>query len=109
MLTLKRGEEAGTIAEKLGYLPLALDQAGRNISARQISLSKYFVEYDSKFKTVATTTHPGLLERYKYLFYTTWKVSVDSLCPASSQILHLCAFLGTKDIVEALLRRIVVE
>lgn len=98
-------QEAEEIADRLSYLPLALDQAGAYISAMQIPLARYLAEYDSKFEAMATKTHQALLERYKHPFYTTWNISADVLCPSSRQLLHLCAFLGTKDISENLFLR----
>lgn len=97
--------EAEKIADKLGYLPLALEQAGGYISAMQIQLSEYLPKYDSTFKAIATASHPALSERYGYTFYTTWKTSFESLHPVGKQLLLLCAFLANQDVLEGLIDR----
>lgn len=99
-------EEAEKIAEKLGYLPLALDQAGGYISAMQIPLARYLPLYETNFKQVASANNLGLSKRYRNdTFFTTWKISFNSLPPLASELLLLCAFLGDQDIAEEVITK----
>lgn len=99
-------EVAGKIAEKLGYLPLALDQAGGYISAMQLPLDRYLPLYEKSYKRVTSTNNPGLAKRYRNdTLFTTWKISFDSLPKLASELLLLCAFLADQDVVEEVLER----
>lgn len=96
--------EAKKIADKLGYLPLALNQAGGYISTMQIPLSDYLTYYARSFKEV--TAAPVSLESYRNdTLYTTWKISFDSLPSTARRLLVLCSFLGDQHIVEELIDR----
>jgi tetratricopeptide (TPR) repeat protein len=94
---------AASLAEELGHLPLALEQAGAYIEETGISLSDYLIlllEFRGKileigkptdyFKTVATTWHISLIE--------VKKNSIIGL-----DLLNLFAFLAPDDIPKSLL------
>lgn len=98
--------EAAKIAKRLGYLPLALDQAGGYISTKQIPLSGYLPLYGTKFKDVVSRSNQRLVESYRNdTVFTTWKISFDSLPKLASELLLLCAFLGNGKIPGELLYR----
>jgi hypothetical protein len=46
------GYAASTIVERLGYHPLAIDQAGSYIYKRRISLPEFLIDYESRQKTI---------------------------------------------------------
>jgi len=81
------------LAEKMGYLPLALDQAGAFMNVHSMSYRDYLDLYD-KFPL-------DLLSEYddddpdKKTVATTWQISFDKIeNPASRQLLYLCAFFS---------------
>jgi tetratricopeptide (TPR) repeat protein len=87
-------DEAAALAEELGHLPLALEQAGAYIEQTKISFADYLKIY-KKEKT-------NLLERGKPANYpdtvaTTWQVSIKAaqqMVPESADLLNLLAFLS---------------
>lgn len=67
----------------------------------QIPLASYLALYEANFKRVASAQNLGLSKRYRNdTFFTTWKISFDSLPGLASKLLVLCAFLGDQDISE---------
>ncbi|KAI5840255.1 hypothetical protein DFP73DRAFT_597678 [Morchella snyderi] len=98
--------EARNISKRLGYFPLALDQAGGYISSKQIPISNYLPLYTANYKRVASKSHRKSVERDSHdTVYITWKISFDSLPKPASELLLLCSFLGGVDISEELLLR----
>jgi len=97
-------DAARLLAEALGDLPLALEQAGAYIE----TTGKPFAEYLMLFKT----RHADLLVRGKPDDYpdtvaTTWEISFQAArqeSPAAAGLLNLCAFLAPDDIPIAALR-----
>lgn len=70
----------------------------------QIPLAGYLPLYETNFKRVASANNLGLSKRYRNdTFFTTWKISFDSLPPLASRLLLLCAFLGDQDISEEII------
>jgi tetratricopeptide (TPR) repeat protein len=96
---------ARKLAEALGDLPLALEQAGAYIE----TTGKPFAEYLVLFKT----RHAELLQRGKPDDYpdtvaTTWEISFQAAqqeSPAAAGLLNLCAFLAPDDIPITALRK----
>jgi hypothetical protein len=96
---------AGLLAEALGDLPLALEQAAAYIE----TTGKPFAEYLALFKT----RHAELLQRgrpqdYPNTVATTWEISFQAAqqeSPAAAELLNLCAFLAPDDIPIAALRK----
>src|SRR5947207_8418919 len=54
--------EGRKIIQKLGYLPLAIDQAGSYISERNLSLQLFAEHYDERREFVLNYTPPSLWE-----------------------------------------------
>jgi tetratricopeptide (TPR) repeat protein len=98
-------EAARLLAEALGDLPLALEQAGAYIE----TTGKPISEYLALFKT----RHSELLQRGKPDDYpdtvaTTWEISFQAAqqeSPAAAGLLNVCAFLAPDDIPIAALRK----
>jgi len=94
----KDRDAALRLAEELGSLPLALEQAGAYIEACGSCCAKYLELF--------RTSHKELLKKNKPLDYpdtvaTTWKISFELLrkeCPAATEMMELCAFLAPEAI-----------
>jgi tetratricopeptide (TPR) repeat protein len=94
---------AQKLAEKLGDLPLALEQAGAYIEKTHISISEY-LDLFTKFARLLLREKPP--PEYNQTVATTWKVSMSAVEQKSSTalgILNLCAFLGPEDIPRSIL------
>jgi len=69
--------EAETIIKELGYLPLAIEQAGAYIWAQGSALDQYLIKYKTNFQSV-TESRPEGLEGYATV-YTTWQISLQAI------------------------------
>ena len=88
----------------MGALPLALNQAGSYISARQILFSKYLLRFESAFVEVTTKRPPTTVWQYRDdTVFTTWEVSFNALGPAAQELLLLFGFLDNDSIPEELI------
>src|SRR6202451_2165371 len=88
-------KEAEVIIKELGYLPLAIEQAGAYIWAQGAALSEYILEYKNSFQSV-TEKRPEGLEGYATV-YTTWQISLEAIKAENVQaaeLLHLYGFLS---------------
>jgi len=90
----------------LGYLPLALSQAGAYIHISQYSLSRYLKEYQTK---AAYLLSQGWTTRqHDKSVFATWDISfavIQEESPNASELLLVCGFFDHEDIPEELLRR----
>jgi hypothetical protein len=91
-------ELARQVAVELGFLPLALTQAGSYISERQISFQKYMSLLNGDFRTV-TSAKSGTYARRA--IFTTWEISFAALSHSAQELLLLCGFLANSDIPDA--------
>ena len=90
---------AGALAEVLGDLPLALEQAGAYMESKGRSLSDYinmFTEHKNRLlnKAKPSTDYPDTVA-------TTWDLAfqeVQQISPAGADLLYLCAYLAPDDI-----------
>ncbi|MBI4310574.1 MAG: hypothetical protein HY681_02240 [Chloroflexi bacterium] len=99
------GPGTGALALKLGYLPLALEQAAAYAAETAIS----FGDYLSRFRR----SHNAMLKKgapppddYPDTVLTTWQLSLQEarkLCPASADLLNLLAFLAPEAVPRWLL------
>ena len=112
--TYENVESARPIVQKLGCLPLAIDQAGAYISARRISLSVFNEHYESRKEKVLRHT-PDLWDYRRKLtdhdddetslsVFTTWEMSFQNIvseCRDRTSVIHfltLLAFFSNLDI-----------
>ena len=91
---------ARPIVQALGYLPLALTQAGASIRQRICTLDDYLDVYDSHVSELLKLRPVQSSDSYQYSIYTTWEVTVRRIEDESSenatdaiQILQTLAFL----------------
>ncbi|MCD4801031.1 MAG: tetratricopeptide repeat protein, partial [Methanococcoides sp.] len=97
-------EIADTLADALGDLPLALEQAGAYMEAKGRNISYYlnmFTVHKNKLlnRAVPSTDYPDTVA-------TTWDIAFDEVMQISSSgadLLNLCAFLAPDDIPVELL------
>ena len=84
---------AATAARLLGYLPLALEQAGAFIAKNAITFADYVQRWQSREQKVLGW-NKNLLGRYDQSVLTTWAVTFDQLDADGQGILHLLCWLA---------------
>ena len=92
-------EAADRLAELLGHLPLALEQAGAFIAQLGLSLEGYIRLFEEQRQHLwqRETPPPG----YKATVTTTWELSFQRIranSPAGIALLNLCTFFAPDDI-----------
>ncbi|KAF8416892.1 hypothetical protein EV426DRAFT_703238 [Tirmania nivea] len=95
---------ANTIAQELGYLPLALSQAGAYIHISQYSLSRYLKEYQAN---ASHLLNQGKMRSHDRSVFATWEISFKAIQeknPKAAELLLVCGFFDHEDIPEVLLR-----
>ncbi len=86
---------AETLAEKLGDLPLALEQASAYIERTRITLPEYLRLFKIRRKELIELQPPPT--DYPHSVATTWSLSMDRVreeSPVAADLLNLCAFLA---------------
>jgi tetratricopeptide (TPR) repeat protein len=84
-------------AEKLGYLPLALEQAGAYIAINKTTYEKYIEMYDPVLSRILGDKFKP--EDYSPAVAATWNISINIISNESSkQFLKICAFLDSNNI-----------
>lgn len=90
---------ADALADELGDLPLALEQAGAYIETTGISLTEYQELYQSRRKELwVDEFHP---QDYPDSVATTWSLAMEQVSQesqAAADLLNMCAFLAPDDI-----------
>jgi len=97
-------EAADTLADALGDLPLALEQAGAYMDATRRSLSDYLKMFTDRKNELWDRAGPP--PDYPDTVATTWNIAFDEvmqLSSAGADLLNLCAFLAPDDIPVELL------
>jgi tetratricopeptide (TPR) repeat protein len=96
---------ARALVHELGFLPLALDQAGAYIEETSCGLQGYLMLYQRERKKLLQT-RGGLVVDHPQPVATTWKLAfekVEKANPSAADLLRLCAFLAPDDIPESIL------
>jgi len=89
------GDAAAALAEELGYLPLALEQAGAYVEATGRPLGEYLELYRYHHLQVLERGTPST--DYPDTVRTTWLLSFEQVretVPSGADLLNLCAFLA---------------
>ncbi len=94
VLTEDDAEQAKSLAEELGRLPLALEQAAAYIDVHRESFPRYRELLEQDSSKVMGWYDPRLM-RYPRSVALTWQRSFDRLGPSARAILHLVAFLAS--------------
>ncbi|WIX85275.1 FxSxx-COOH system tetratricopeptide repeat protein [Amycolatopsis sp. DG1A-15b] len=95
-------EEAGRIAEELGDLPLAIEQAAVWLAETGMPVREYLQLCGEKASEIFDTSAPA---GYEVSVAAAWNVSFDelrSLHPAAHQLLQICAFFAPEPISRSL-------
>jgi hypothetical protein len=89
------------LAEALGDLPLALEQAAAYLDNTHITPAAYLTLYREHGAELLALGEPLTTEQ---TVATTWQVALDQLraTPGAPELLSLCAFLAPDDIPRAL-------
>jgi tetratricopeptide (TPR) repeat protein len=97
--------DAGRLAEKLGDLPLALEQAGAMLSETGMPVDEYLRLLDEHVTKIMSE---GKSPDYPYSMTAAWKMSVGALekrLPQALELLRCCAFFGPEPIPRNIFRR----
>ena len=93
------------IGRELGYLALAVAQAGAYIARSSGGLNRYLHLYQ---RNRAELMRRNLVQRtddYKWSVYTTWEMNLAKLSPTAVKFLQLCAFLHYDGISKAIFEK----
>ena len=96
---------ADALAEALGDLPLALEQAGAYMESTGRSLPDY-LELFRKHQAKVLKKGAPPKEEYPGTVMSTWELALQEMreaCPAAADLLNLCAFLAPDSIAKELL------
>jgi len=99
-------EVADLLAEELGDLPLALEQAGAYIEETSISLAAYCELFQSRRQELWGEETPPM--GYPQAVGATWSLAMDRVgeeSPEAAYLLNLCSYLAPDDIPMELLRK----
>jgi hypothetical protein len=96
------------IVKELGYLALAVVQAGAYI-LRSGNLGSYLDNF-KKHRTKILREHgKQRADDYEWTVYTTWQISFDKLSSKAATFLRICAFMHHDGISEEIFRRAAVR
>jgi tetratricopeptide (TPR) repeat protein len=97
-------DEADELADRLGDLPLALEQVAAMQSATRIGVQEYLRQLDERPVGLLASVEPGV---YRATVATAFAVAADQVraeSPAAAQLLELLSCLGAEPIALSLLR-----
>ncbi|MEV5846733.1 FxSxx-COOH system tetratricopeptide repeat protein [Streptomyces sp. NPDC051985] len=97
------GDEADQVAEAVGDLPLAVEQAGAWLAETAMPTAEYLRRLTEETAAVMGLNQPA---DYPETVAATWNISIERLkerSPASVRLLQLCAFLAAEPISSKLL------
>ena len=100
MLTPAEEQAARDLTHELGYLPLALEQAGAYIAENKMSFADYLYEYRKLDIELLEEQQPQF-GGYRLSVARTWQKSFDALrakSPAAAELLTACAFFAPEAI-----------
>jgi tetratricopeptide (TPR) repeat protein len=89
--------QARRLAEELGGLPLALEQAAAYIVHHQMSLSQYLDDWQHEREQVLNW-YDGLVMQYPAPVAVTWQKTFQQLSPTAASILRLTTYLASDPI-----------
>ncbi len=96
-------DDADRLSEKLGDLPLALEQAAAWQAETGMPVAEYLQLLDERMEQLLDVTSLG---NYPTSVAATWRIAFDRLIgesPTSLELLELCAFFGAEPIANQLM------
>jgi tetratricopeptide (TPR) repeat protein len=99
------GADAELLADKLGDLPLALDQAGAMLFETGMQVEEYAALLD---KQIVKIMAEGRSAEYPLSVTAAWSISVEKVqqfLPQARELLRCCAFFGPEPIPRDVFRR----
>ena len=93
---------ARLLADKLGYLPLGLEQAAAYIANRGLSFRQYLREWDEQRESLLRWHQPEDVPDYPFPVAVTFTRSFEGLSISARAVLRLCAWLAPDPIPEDL-------
>jgi tetratricopeptide (TPR) repeat protein len=99
------GTDAGRLAERLGDLPLALDQAGAMLAETGMPVEEYIGLLEEKITQIMAE---GRSAEYPMSVTAAWSISVAKVrqqLPQAQELLRCCAFFGPDPIPRDVFRR----
>ncbi|QRV77426.1 kinesin light chain [Ceratobasidium sp. AG-Ba] len=106
-LSITEQEAAKRLLEDVGYLALAVAQAGAYIFSSSCTFAKYYEMFRQHHQTTLelSTRLPVKISDYQRSVYTTWHMSYEKLGAAAQKLLQLTAFMHHTNIAEEIFRR----
>ncbi|QRV92221.1 kinesin light chain [Ceratobasidium sp. AG-Ba] len=100
-------QAATRLLEDVGYLALAVVQAGAYIFSAECTIADYYDMFLQHRKNALeqSTRLPVKTNDYKHSVYTTWHMSYKKLGKSAQQLLHFTAFMHHTNITEDIFRR----
>ncbi|HXP49251.1 MAG TPA: tetratricopeptide repeat protein, partial [Bacteroidia bacterium] len=97
--------------QDLGFLALAIIQAGAYILESQCGLERYLNMYQNCLGELLEQYKDQVqkIDGYKWTVYTTWNISFEQLSPHASTFLKICAFLHNDYITEEIFQNAAVN
>jgi tetratricopeptide (TPR) repeat protein len=99
------GADAELLADRLGDLPLALDQAGAMLFETGMQVEEYVTLLDEQILKIMAE---GRSAEYPLSVTAAWSISVEKvqqLLPQARELLRCCAFFGPEPIPRDVFRR----
>ncbi|MSV28375.1 MAG: tetratricopeptide repeat protein [Bryobacterales bacterium] len=99
----REGTVCDAVAKKLGYLPLALEQAGAYVREQGpgFPFAQYLRLYEENERKFLDRNAPGTTE-YPDSVFLTWRATIDKLPAGARAMLRLCSFLASTPIPVAM-------
>ncbi|QRV95646.1 kinesin light chain [Ceratobasidium sp. AG-Ba] len=106
-MSVSEREAASRLLKDLGYLALAIIQAGAYIFSSGCSFTQYWDMFTRHHQNTLESSSqlPIKMDEYQKSVYTTWHMSYELLGIDAKRLLHLMAFMHHTDIVEDIFRR----
>jgi len=86
-------EQAPILAKRLGYLPLALEQAAAFIAEVKLTIADYIMKLDRN-GLVVFDDEKSKAEFYTKAVHTTWAISFKNLELSAQYLMNLCAYMA---------------
>jgi hypothetical protein len=96
---------ASVIVKELGYLALAIVQAGADIS-QSCNIDEFLETFKAERAQLMQTHSVQTLDDYQLAVYTTWESSWNQLSATAASLLHLCAYCITVVFLKVYFKRL---